>query len=227
VIKKDNNYYYDDADDVGETILPSTLRQMFRVCEELHEKPLMLLHLLRQPSLGQTLVFTKSIEHAVRLHTIIRQFITQHPIFFSQYQQKGGADTPQIAYFASTLSLSARRSLIQQFNQRHVRVLICTDALARGMDFDVDEGVKTVINYDPPQYIRTYIHRSGRTARAGRHGCVMTLLAQEEVRGWQKIMRRYGLDTGMERDGGEEGGSEWVGLVEAYEATLASLRREE
>ena len=56
--------------------------------------------------------------------------------------------------------------------------LICSDAMARGMDID---NVQYVISYDPPPYIKTYIHRVGRTARAGKEGIALTLLQKKEV----------------------------------------------
>lgn len=56
--------------------------------------------------------------------------------------------------------------------------LICSDAMARGMDID---DVQYVISYDPPPYIKTYIHRVGRTARAGKEGTALTLLQKKEV----------------------------------------------
>ena len=56
--------------------------------------------------------------------------------------------------------------------------LVCSDAMARGMDLD---NVKYVISYDNPPYIKTYIHRVGRTARAGRAGTAISLLEKKEV----------------------------------------------
>ncbi len=56
--------------------------------------------------------------------------------------------------------------------------IVCSDVMARGMDI---EDVRTVINYDVPVYIKTYIHRVGRTARAGREGAAYTLLQSKEV----------------------------------------------
>ena len=56
--------------------------------------------------------------------------------------------------------------------------IICSDAMARGMDID---NVKYVISYDPPPYIKTYVHRIGRTARAGKVGSAITLLQKKEV----------------------------------------------
>jgi Lhr-like helicase len=57
--------------------------------------------------------------------------------------------------------------------------IICSDAMARGMDVS---GVQMVINYDAPLFIRTYIHRCGRTARGGKEGLAFTLCRKEEVR---------------------------------------------
>jgi ATP-dependent RNA helicase DDX51/DBP6 len=56
--------------------------------------------------------------------------------------------------------------------------IICSDAMARGMDLEEVEGV---FNYDAPEFIKTYIHRVGRTARAGREGSAFTLITEDEV----------------------------------------------
>jgi len=61
----------------------------------------------------------------------------------------------------------------------HVGSIVCSDAMARGMDF---EHVHAVINYDAPVYIKTYIHRVGRTARAGKSGSAYSILLGKEVR---------------------------------------------
>ena len=57
-------------------------------------------------------------------------------------------------------------------------MLVASDAMTRGMDV---EGVMNVINYDVPVYAKTYVHRVGRTARAGKLGSSYTLLRKEEV----------------------------------------------
>ena len=59
-----------------------------------------------------------------------------------------------------------------------VQVLVCSDAIARGMDLPV---CSCVVNYDPPSIFRTYLHRVGRTARAGGTGHALSLLAREQV----------------------------------------------
>jgi ATP-dependent RNA helicase DDX51/DBP6 len=56
--------------------------------------------------------------------------------------------------------------------------LVSSDSMARGIDV---ETVETVVNYDVPVYLKTYIHRIGRTARAGRPGKAYTILRAAEV----------------------------------------------
>lgn len=56
--------------------------------------------------------------------------------------------------------------------------MVCTDAVARGMDLGV---VDCVVSYDPPKFAKNYIHRIGRTARAGRPGNAITILTEQEV----------------------------------------------
>ena len=59
--------------------------------------------------------------------------------------------------------------------------------MARGMDI---EDVGTVINYDPPPYVKTYVHRAGRTARAGKEGTCYTLVDEDEVAPFQEMRRK-------------------------------------
>lgn len=67
---------------------------------------------------------------------------------------------------------------LKAFRKGQIQVLVSSDAMTRGMDV---EGVKNVINYDMPTYIKTYVHRAGRTARAGQTGCCYSLLREKEV----------------------------------------------
>lgn len=67
---------------------------------------------------------------------------------------------------------------LKAFRKEDIQVLVSSDAMTRGMDV---EGVRNVVNYDMPAYIKTYIHRAGRTARAGQTGCCFTLLREDEV----------------------------------------------
>lgn len=70
------------------------------------------------------------------------------------------------------------RKTLEAFKEGDIDVLIGTDRMARGIHID---GLRYVINYDMPPYVKTYIHRAGRTARAGESGSCFTFLRKHEV----------------------------------------------
>ncbi|KAJ2070173.1 RNA-dependent ATPase rok1, partial [Coemansia sp. S142-1] len=71
-----------------------------------------------------------------------------------------------------------RNRIVQKFRSGDLWVLICTELMARGIDF---KGVNMVINYDFPQSAQSYIHRIGRTGRAGREGKAITFFTKEDA----------------------------------------------
>ncbi|KAM9840813.1 ATP-dependent RNA helicase DDX51 [Aulostomus maculatus] len=134
---------------------PQGLTEYYVPCT-LSKKPLLILHFILRMKLSPILCFTNSRETAHRLFLLVQLF--------------GGI---QMAEFSSRLSPGERKKTLKEFEQGKIQLLISTDAAARGIDID---GVKCVVNYDAPQYIRTYIHRIGRTARAGKAGLAFTFL---------------------------------------------------
>ncbi len=87
-------------------------------------------------------------------------------------------------------SQSRRSAVIRQFNSPHPPVLVATDLAARGLDFS---DVSHVINYDMPDAPETYVHRIGRTARAGASGKAISFCGSDErvrLRSIEKLMRR-------------------------------------
>jgi len=91
----------------------------------------------------------------------------------------------EIVEFSGSLSANERSNLLRKFKGGHIRALICSDVVSRGLDLK-DVGV--VINYDVPAYINTYVHRVGRTARAGKSGTCYTLARPEEVAHFKDIL---------------------------------------
>lgn len=83
-----------------------------------------------------------------------------------------------MAEISSSITRGQRQKILADFKSGVTQVLICSDQMARGMDV---EGVTCVVNYEAPRQFRIYLHRAGRTARAGQRGVVCTLLAQDEV----------------------------------------------
>jgi len=88
------------------------------------------------------------------------------------------------------LSQNARDRNLAQFSAGDVRVLVATDVAARGVH--VDE-VELVVHIDPPTEHKSYLHRSGRTARAGASGSVVTVATKEERREVTQLMKAAGV----------------------------------
>jgi len=85
------------------------------------------------------------------------------------------------------LTQRARERNLAAFTAGTARVMIATDIAARGIHVD---GVDLVVHADPPAEHKAYLHRSGRTARAGAHGVVVTLQSREQVHGVRTLMKR-------------------------------------
>ncbi|CAL9522474.1 DEAD-box ATP-dependent RNA helicase CshA [Streptomyces sp. enrichment culture] len=89
------------------------------------------------------------------------------------------------------LGQGAREQALRAFRNGKVDVLVCTDVAARGIDV---EGVTHVINYQSPEDEKTYLHRVGRTGRAGAHGTAITLVDWDDIPRWQLINKALELD---------------------------------
>jgi superfamily II DNA/RNA helicase len=94
------------------------------------------------------------------------------------------------------LSQNARDRNLAEFSTGDVRVLVATDVAARGVHVD---DIELVIHVDPPTEHKAYLHRSGRTARAGSDGVVVTLTLPEQQGDVKKLMRAAGVDVNFER----------------------------
>ena len=88
------------------------------------------------------------------------------------------------------LSQPARDRNLAAFAAGEARVLVATDIAARGVHVD---GIELVVHIDPPAEHKAYLHRSGRTARAGNDGDVVTVVLPEQRRDTQALMRRAGI----------------------------------
>ncbi|KAJ8285848.1 hypothetical protein GJAV_G00031630 [Gymnothorax javanicus] len=138
----------------------------------LSKKPLLILHFLLRLKFSRVLCFTNSRETAHRLFLLVQLY--------------GGV---QAAEFSSRLSPNERKKALKDFERGKIQLLISTDAAARGIDIN---GVKCVVNYDAPQFIRTYIHRVGRTARAGKTGLAFTFLLGIQEKNFLQMLRDAG-----------------------------------
>ncbi len=89
------------------------------------------------------------------------------------------------------LRQNIREKALARFASGKLPVLVATDVAARGIHVD---GVEVVVHYDPPSDHKTYLHRSGRTARAGTDGLVVTLSLWDEELIVKRLQKRVGLD---------------------------------
>ena len=87
-----------------------------------------------------------------------------------------------------------REKALSDFSEGRLAVLVATDVAARGIHVD---DVAVVIHFDPPAEHKTYLHRSGRTARAGSKGLVVTLVLFNEELEVRRMQKRVGLDVPM------------------------------
>ncbi len=122
-------------------------------------KRALLLHLLQDPSIESALVFTRTKHGADRV---------------ARELKKHGVECQAIH---GDKSQGARQLALTEFKNRKIRVLVATDIAARGLDID---DLSHVINYEIPNIPETYVHRIGRTGRAGRVGVSLSLCDFEE-----------------------------------------------
>ncbi|KAK3598767.1 hypothetical protein CHS0354_015562 [Potamilus streckersoni] len=160
---------------VGKYTTPAGLTEYVVECTAA-EKPLIILHFLHNLKFRNILCFTNSVEATHKLYWVVKLM--------------GGIEVRE---FSSNLHTLKRNKIQQKFESGKIDILICSDVIARGMDV---ENVKYVISYDPPPFIKTYIHRIGRTARAGKVGTALTLLQKKEFYHF-KMMTREAGKTGI------------------------------
>ncbi|KAH8086609.1 P-loop containing nucleoside triphosphate hydrolase protein [Cristinia sonorae] len=85
--------------------------------------------------------------------------------------------TRNVDYLHAGMTKKERDDAVSRMRQGQSWVMICTEVMARGMDF---KGVREVINYDFPQSVQSYVHRVGRTGRMGREGKAVTFFTNED-----------------------------------------------
>ncbi|KAJ5760205.1 hypothetical protein N7520_007361 [Penicillium odoratum] len=134
----------------------------------------------------------------VHLIYLLNEFIGQSVIIFMRTVH----ETQRIAYLLRALgfpaiplhgqlSQSARLGALGKFRSRARDILVATDVAARGLDIP---SVDVVLNYDLPTDSKTYIHRVGRTARAGKSGVAISFVSQYDVEIWQRIEGALGKE---------------------------------
>jgi superfamily II DNA/RNA helicase len=158
-------------DDEGATVA-NTAQFIYRAHNM--DKPELVARILQADGRGLAMVFCRTKRTAADLA--------------DQLQQRGFAS----GAVHGDLGQGAREQALRAFRNGKVDVLVCTDVAARGIDV---EGVTHVINYQSPEDEKTYLHRIGRTGRAGAKGIAITLVDWDDIPRWQLINKA--LDLGF------------------------------
>jgi ATP-dependent RNA helicase DDX51/DBP6 len=205
--------------------MPHTLDEYTVECTA-EQKPIALLALvLEQMGINQSIadetstvmkriivVFTASLESTHRLARLLQLL----------WGSARYGDPNLVSEFSSALNQKQRSHLMKRCNDPSdpVSVVVCSDGMSRGMDI---EYVSAVINYDVPGFAKTYVHRCGRTARAGKSGTAISLLKGGQVGQFVKMRRlidnpsrvqAMGVKKVLVRD-----------AVPVYRSCVASLRK--
>ncbi|MFD6282011.1 DEAD/DEAH box helicase [Streptomyces sp. NPDC060209] len=156
-------------DDEGTTV-KNTAQYVYRAHNM--DKPEMVSRILQADGRGLAMVFCRTKRTAADIA--------------DQLEKRGFAS----GAVHGDLGQGAREQALRAFRNGKVDVLVCTDVAARGIDV---EGVTHVINYQSPEDEKTYLHRIGRTGRAGAKGIAITLVDWDDIPRWQLINKALDL----------------------------------
>ncbi|HZX07574.1 DEAD/DEAH box helicase, partial [Kribbella sp.] len=152
-------------------MVPTTAQFVYRAHDL--DKPEVVARILQAEDRGRVMIFCRTKREASRLT--------------DDLQDRGF----KAAAIHGDLNQQARERALTRFRGDKVDVLICTDVAARGIDV---EGVTHVINYQSPEDEKTYLHRIGRTGRAGAKGIAITLVDWDDIPRWQLINKALELN---------------------------------
>ncbi|MBB4782715.1 DEAD/DEAH box helicase [Streptomyces rapamycinicus] len=156
-------------DDEGQTVA-NTTQHVFRAHSM--DKPEVVARVLQADGRGLAMIFCRTKRTAADIA--------------DQLSRRGFAS----GAVHGDLGQGAREQALRAFRNGKVDVLVCTDVAARGIDV---EGVTHVINYQSPEDEKTYLHRIGRTGRAGASGIAITLVDWDDIPRWQLINKALDL----------------------------------
>ncbi|KAL0946409.1 hypothetical protein HGRIS_012634 [Hohenbuehelia grisea] len=180
----------------------STLLQYYLLMP-LKNKDVYFVHLINSLAQNSMIIFTRTVNDAARLSVILRI------LGFSALPLHG------------QLSQSQRLGALTKFKSGGRNILVATDVASRGLDIP---SVDVVINFDIPSHSKDYIHRVGRTARAGRAGKSITLVTQYDVELLQRIEAVIGKKMDLWAVDKEELALLQARVEEASRAAVAEMK---
>ncbi|ESO08219.1 hypothetical protein HELRODRAFT_75559, partial [Helobdella robusta] len=157
---------------LGKYVTPVGLKENFVEVDK-SRKPLVLLHILKTMPFKSILCFSNSVQSTNRLCSLMKLMEVK------------------ACEFSSNLHISKRDRVVKQFNTGKLNLMVCSDAMSRGLDL---EAVDCVVSYDVATSLKTYIHRIGRTARAGKEGSAIALLEKKEIQYFKRLLKDGGKE---------------------------------
>ncbi|KYR01278.1 putative RNA helicase [Tieghemostelium lacteum] len=162
--------------------MPETLKESYIISSTSEQRPLVLLNILKNTistddstSKKKIICFTKSLETTHRLNLLLKFIQNVDGLKFVSEE------------YSSVQSQSERSALLSRFRNGEIDILICSDIMSRGMDI---QDIDVVINYNAPPNITLYVHRVGRTARAGKDGSSYTIVEKQELKHYLFTMKK-------------------------------------
>lgn len=152
----------------GSFVDPKKLRQVYYEVQPDNLKFSLLVHLLKKEHEGMVMVFCN----------------TRRNVDFVVENLK--AQGIEAIAIHGGYTQNRRDSVMEQFHSKEVKILVCTDVAARGLDI---KGVTHVYNYDIPKDPKEHIHRAGRTARAGEKGMVVSIVSSRDSDNFRAIFK--------------------------------------
>jgi len=162
------------------------IKQKVHVVADSNNKKQLLEHILDTENIFKAIIFSSTKRNAAKLAL--------------QLRDAGYAALPM----HGDLKQSARNRTLAQFRQGEIQFLIATDVAARGIDV---LDISHVINYDLPKFAEDYVHRIGRTGRAGKTGVAISMVLQSEIHQVRRIERYIATkiqQVRITRDGSEQ-----------------------
>jgi ATP-dependent RNA helicase RhlB len=155
----------------GETVTVCSInQQLFHVGSA--EKMKLLIGLIRSKNPASVLIFTNTKQMS------------------EEVASRLGMNGFDAEFLTGDLAQSVRQRRIDKFKSRELHILVATDVAARGLHID---DLELVVNYDIPQYCENYVHRVGRTARAGKPGTAVTLACERNIQFLSPIEKFIGM----------------------------------
>jgi superfamily II DNA/RNA helicase len=155
----------------NENLAPALIKQEVYIADNMQHKNRLLQHFLNNGNIFKAIIFSATKSNADQLaHTLRHQGYQAAPLH-------------------GDLKQSVRNKTIEELRRNKIQFLVATDVAARGIDIN---DVTHVINYDLPKFAEDYVHRIGRTGRAGKTGIAISLALPLDAKHLQKIERFIG-----------------------------------